>query len=240
MSVPWETRIAGIVDGWLFAGDDPLPESLIIPLENPHLFDGSGWETLGLAQSDLGVVSVHRYDDVPVGVAKPVLGAAACAMLVDAASRRGVRTIVGVGFCGGTSPHVGSGTVIAATTAVAADGVSAAYTPGVDAVPASSALLARIGTALPTGPVHSVAAVHLEDQKLVDSCARTGILGLDMETASLYAVARSRGLDALALLVVSDVPARGLPAHLPGLIDGVRRAVGCAAMLAIGQSPSRS
>jgi hypothetical protein len=33
MNVPWEARISGIVDGWLFAGDDPLPESLIIPLE---------------------------------------------------------------------------------------------------------------------------------------------------------------------------------------------------------------
>ncbi|MEV6930490.1 hypothetical protein AB0M46_39235 [Dactylosporangium sp. NPDC051485] len=240
MTVPWEVKIADVVDGWLFTGDDPLPPTMIVPLENPHLFDASGWEVLGSPRRHVGLVAVHHPEGgAPVAVAKPVLGAAACAMLVDAASRRGVRTVIGVGYCGGTSRDLGSGTVIAASSAVPADGVSTAYAPAVDRVAASPRLLAAIGSAVPTGPVHSVAAVHLEDQRLVDTCASQGVLGIDMETASLYTVARVRGLDAVALLVMSDIPVLGLPTHVPSLISGSRTAVRYAALLAGGHTLPR-
>ncbi|ASW56487.1 hypothetical protein CIK06_23485 [Plantactinospora sp. KBS50] len=180
MTTPWETRIADIVDGWLFDEKIELPEVLLVPLENPHLFDAGGWAALGPVRASSGVVAVHEYQGTRVGVAKPVLGAAGCAMLVDAASRRGVRTVLGVGYCGGTHPTLRSGDVVAATSAVTGDGVSALYQPGQDLVPASERLITALGTLngdrsrLRTGPVHSVGAVHLETQSLVDDCAAAG------------------------------------------------------------------
>jgi purine-nucleoside phosphorylase len=233
-STPWETTVADIVDGWLFEGEGDLPSSLLVPLENPHLFEPVAWDLLGPAMGRSGVVSLHRFDGHDVGVAAPVLGAAACAMLVDAASRRGVETVIGVGYCGGTDKALRSGDVVAASAAVTADGVSTAYAPGLGIAAASSRLLAAVDGAVRCGPVHSVAAVHLETQELVDSCAADGVLGLDMETASLYTVARERGMDALALLVVSDVPALGLATHVPSLLTGVRTAVAHACHLVAG------
>jgi uridine phosphorylase len=167
-----------------------------------------------------------------VGVAKPVLGAPAVAMLVDAATRRGVDWIVGVGFCGGTSKELTSGDLLVATAAICRDGVSAAYMPDTDEVPASKELRALVTDGTRCGSVCSVAAVHLEDQRLIDECEARGVLGVDLETATVLAVAAKRGVQALTCLVVSDVPARGEHADVEALPAGEARALALALYLA--------
>jgi uridine phosphorylase len=235
----WEQVVPAVVDGWLFPPDVALPPSLVIPLENPHLHDAARWRSVfGAPLAECGVIDLHRTANGDrVGVAKPVMGAPAVALLVDAATRRGVDWIVGVGFCGGTSKHLHSGDLIVTTAALCRDGVSAAYlsaadVPDSDEAPASRELLALVPRDTRCGRVCSVAAVHLEDQRLIDECEARGVLGVDLETATVLAVAAVRQVQALTCLVVSDVPARGEPADVEALPAAEARALTLALSLA--------
>lgn len=127
----WGERVGDIVDGWLFSPQGDLPATLIVPLDNPHLHDHQLWaDVFGAPMRERGVVSEHTVmGDCSVGVAKPVLGASATAMLVDAATRRGVRRFIGLGFCGGTQPNLRCGDVVATSAARADDGVAYRYLP---------------------------------------------------------------------------------------------------------------
>ncbi len=239
MNGDWGQRIPDVVDGWLFTEPGELPTALLVPLENPHLHDGAAWErAVGPPSSVNGVVACHSVAGQEIGVAKPVLGAASTAMLIDAAARRGVRTVVGVGFCGGTDPRLRCGDVIVASSAHARDGVSQAYDPAVAVSSGDRGLLALARDGAGIGSVLSVAAVHLEDQTLVDHCVRNGVLGVDLETASLYTVSRLRGLAAVAVLAVSDVPARCAAADAALLAGGAARALELGVFIALSAQRS--
>jgi len=235
----WGQLIPDVVDGWLFTERGELPGSLLVPLENPHLHDAAAWEkAVGSPAKVNGVVAHHRVAGQEIGVAKPVLGAASTAMLVDAAAHRGVRTVVGVGFCGGTDARLRCGDVVVASCAHARDGVSQAYDPAVATSAGDSRLVALARDRASIGAVLSVAAVHLEDQALVEHCAGIGVLGMDLETASLYTVSRLRRLAAVAVLAVSDVPARCAAADAALLGEGAARALELGVSIALAAERS--
>jgi uridine phosphorylase len=223
---------------------------MLVPLENPHLHDEKAWQdVLGAPVDTNGVVARHLFRGASLGVAKPVLGAASAAMLVDAAARRDVRAVVGVGFCGGTDPALRCGDIIVASSAHCADGVSNAYDPAARSVDADADLVAlavddahcgAVGRdVVRCGVVRSVAAVHLETQALVDDCVQQGIAGIDLETAAVYTVARLRGVAAIAVLTVSDVPARGCAAEIVTLRQGFARALMLGAAIASAAGTGR-
>jgi len=55
------------------------------------------------------------------------------------------------------------------------------------------------------GTVWSCDAVYRETQAKLAACRRSGMLGVEMEVASFYAVCRAKGLSGAAFLVVSDL-----------------------------------
>lgn len=215
--------IAGVVDGWLFTSPTPLPTTMLVPLENPHLHDQTLWDrALGASVERNGLIALHGAGSTALGVARPVLGGPAVAMLAHAAARRGVERIVGVGFCGATQPDLRTGDVVIAERAHGGDGVSNQYLalsddrhrtheePIVKGSPELVAALAGLGR---TGTVHTVAAVHLETRDLVQRCQHAGVLGIDMETAALYAVGAALNVQTVSCLLVTDVPALEVPAQ---------------------------
>jgi purine-nucleoside phosphorylase len=129
--------------------------------------------------------------------------------------------------------------VLVASAAEAKDGVSTAYDPSATTAYPDADLLARVGQRALVGPVCSVAAVHLEDQDLVNRCMAAGVLGLDLEVASFYTVARLREAAAIAILTVSDVPARGACADGPLLGKGARLTLELAVSLALEMEQAR-
>jgi hypothetical protein len=56
-----------------------------------------------------------------------------------------------------------------------------------------------------TGVVWSCDAIYRETRHKLDACRRAGVLGVEMEVASFYAVCRAKGLRGAAFLVVSDL-----------------------------------
>ncbi|MGL5825463.1 MAG: hypothetical protein ACRCYU_11720 [Nocardioides sp.] len=238
---PWEEAIPELVDKWLFTSSDPLPDTLLVPMENPHLYSHELWhEQFGAPIASNGLVDLVAMNRSTVGIARPVLGGSGVAMLVDAASRRGTEFVIGVGFCGSTSTSLHCGDLLVASSAVVLGGSDCGYAPAATSVAASSQLVARAPAHVLLGAVASVSAVHLETQELVETCESTGIFGLDMESAALYSVAARRGIDAISVLVASDHALLGCPPAASSLVSGVREALKVAHSLAAAVSDAET
>lgn len=196
------------MDGWLYddvRGD--LPDTVILPLENPHLYDRNVWASVLDVEQRARCVTIGAYHGRRIGVLAPTLGAPAAAMAVDAAADRGVRTVFGLGFCGAVAADLECGQVLVPFAAVAGDGTSPTYVPERYPAVADVGLVAAAtaaDVAVRTGIVWSTDGVLTQDSRFVRRCVALGVSGVDMETAAVLTVARLRGIRALTALVASD------------------------------------
>lgn len=140
------------------------------------------------------------------------------ASLVEELSAFGVREFCLWGYVGGIAPALAIGDVVLASGALREEGVSYHYLDGEQDVVYSG--WAREWGARAEdrgfiqGTVWSCDALYRETTQKLQTCEQRGILGVEMEVASLYAVCRAKGLDAAAFLVVSDLLREG--AWTPG------------------------
>jgi purine-nucleoside phosphorylase len=125
----------------------------------------------------------------------------------------GVKTIVRVGTCGGLRDDMRLGDLILASAASTDSSMNRQRFHGWDyAAAADPELLSAVRDAavarqlsVRVGEVFSTDFFYHPDPQFIDRVQRMGILGLDMETAALYALAREHGRRALTMLSVSDV-----------------------------------
>jgi uridine phosphorylase len=129
------------------------------------------------------------------------------AATVEEFSAFGVEEFCLWGYMGGISPTVSLGDVIVATGAVREEGVSHHYLD-------SDTDLVYSGWArdwepmagdFKSGVVWSCDALYRETRDKVNAFRSRGVLGVEMEVASFYAVCAAKGLKAVAILVVSDL-----------------------------------
>jgi uridine phosphorylase len=214
VSEEWQDTIGEIATGWLFGDLDPLvlPRRLVLPLENPELFE------LDSIERYVRVTEVHRgivLGDVggtTVGILRSKLGAPAVALTVATAARMGAELIIGAGFCGGIDAALTCGCRIVPMAAVRGDGTSRQYAP--PGYPALADVdlaltLAQRASASASSIVWSTDAVLLQSTNDVRAWSALGISAVDMEVAALYTVARLSGMRAAAVLTVSDSPGSG-------------------------------
>jgi uridine phosphorylase len=142
----------------------------------------------------------------------PVLGAPFAAMVVEALIVWGVEKIIFIGWCGAIRQAVSAGELIVPETAIIDEGTSPNYTDRQD-LPAfaDSKMLTFIKSELRirdqhfhSGPVWSTDAVFRETAEKVRHFRAKGALGVEMETAAIFSVARFRSKTAGAILIVSD------------------------------------
>jgi len=229
MAGEWQETMRGIVDDWLFS-DVPgrLPDTVVLPLENPDLYDPSPWLAALEVERTGRSVTIGTLQDRQVGILTPKLGAPAAAMAVEAAAHRGVRRIVGIGYCGGVSAHLSCGDLLIPYAAVAGDGTSTSYLPErypAVADPDLYCALRRLDAKAIGGMVWSLDAVLMQDAAFVRRCRQLRVDGVDMETAAVLTVARLRGVSAATVLVVSDHPGRGERTDTARLSAGTKRAI---------------
>lgn len=132
----------------------------------------------------------------------------------------GVERIVRVGTCGGLLPEMQLGDLVLATAGSTDSAMNRqrfsdwdySAAADFDLLQAVWAKAAEAGVPVRTGEVFSTDYFYHPDPDFVDKVAAMGILALDMETAALYALARSLGKQALTMLSVSDVIPTGLKA----------------------------
>lgn len=142
-------------------------------------------------------------------LARSQIGGPALAALVEELAAFGVSELCMWGYCGGISEAARPGDVILATAALREDGVSRHYLEEDEALVASPWAADRQASARDAGflagTVWTTDAIYRETAGKVARYAQEGVLGVDMETASLYAVCSYKGLKAAAFLVVSDL-----------------------------------
>jgi purine-nucleoside phosphorylase len=123
----------------------------------------------------------------------------------------GTQVLIQTGYFGGVRAGVEYGDILIVSDAETEDGVSAAYVGGASTVAGDRGLVRDARGycerhALPhqVGSVVSTGALCLETSTDVARWAARGHLGVDMETASTFAVAQRFGRRAVALLNLSD------------------------------------
>jgi DeoD family purine-nucleoside phosphorylase len=182
-----------------------LAESL---LEGPKMFNHHRglWGYTGLAP-----------DGHPVTIQSTGMGGPSAAIVIHELIDLGARRLVRVGTCGALAEGLELGDLVIATESIAADGASRALGAG-DRVPASPDLLADVTAtaearfpdedgathAVHSGPIVTTDLFY-DGRGLERGWSTAGALAVEMEAATLFALAAARGVQAAALLVVSDL-----------------------------------
>ena len=124
----------------------------------------------------------------------------------------GVKNIIRIGSCGGLPLSVKVREVVIAMGASTDSAVNRNRLQGMDfAALASFDLLERAvaaarakNTGVKVGNVFTSDLFYNPDEQLFDTLEKYGILGVEMEAAGLYGVAAEFGINALAIMTVSD------------------------------------
>jgi purine-nucleoside phosphorylase len=124
----------------------------------------------------------------------------------------GVKRLVRVGTCGGLTPEVRVRDMILGLSASTDSAVNKVRFQGMDYAPAPSFRLLEAAYRAATErkmPIHvgkiiSSDSFYTEDPDQWRLWARFGVIGVEMEAAELYTLAAKHGVEALAVLTVSD------------------------------------
>jgi DeoD family purine-nucleoside phosphorylase len=197
---------AAVSDRVLLPGDPGralmLAESL---LDGPKMFNHNRglWGYTGLAP-----------DGEPLTIQSTGMGGPSAAIVIHELIDLGVRRLLRVGTCGALAHGLALGDLVIVTEAIAADGTSRALGAG-ERVSASRDLLEAVITAAEPPFREDGNAIHegvivtsdvfYDVRGLEPGWAADGALAVEMEAATLFALAAARGVQAAALLVVSDI-----------------------------------
>jgi len=144
------------------------------------------------------------------------MGGPSAAIVIEELLMLGARRLVRAGTCGALDRELRLGDILIVAEALGFDGTSQAYSGGGPLPPdpeLTESLRAAAGATARTGRVVSsdlfYSADPTEDRET--AWATDGALAVDMETATLLALAARRGVRAASVLGVSDLIAPGSP-----------------------------
>jgi uridine phosphorylase len=180
------------------------------------------------------------YEGVPLTICSTGIGCPSAAIAVEELSRVGVDTFLRCGTIGALQRGIEIGDMVVATGAAKAEGTSKRYESATyPAVPSYDCLSALVDASeardetVHVGPIVSDDAFYNETDEYVADWEAAGLLAVEMEAATLFALARRKGLDAGAICTVDGNLVAGtqkgetddeeLP---PKARDNVERAIG--------------
>ncbi|HUJ89946.1 MAG TPA: hypothetical protein VLX12_07120 [Syntrophorhabdales bacterium] len=152
---------------------------------------------------------IYRLEKKETILTKTWYGGPNIASLVEEISAFGVCEFCLWGYVGGVSVGLSIGDIVIASGALREEGVSHHYLD--DREDTVSSEWAREWSSrasckgFTAGIVWSCDAIYRETRQKLERCRRTGVLGVEMEVASFYAVCQAKGLRGVAFLVVSDL-----------------------------------
>ncbi|HTU95794.1 MAG TPA: hypothetical protein VMF14_08125 [Solirubrobacteraceae bacterium] len=152
--------------------------------------------------------SGEAHDGHPLTIQSTGMGGPSAAIVIAELADLGARTLLRVGTCGALDASLRLGELLVADEALAADGTSRAL--GADErVAADAGLLERLrDVAGPDGAHGPVVSSDLFYDAPAGSAERwrdAGARAVEMETATLFALAARRGVRAGCALIVSDL-----------------------------------
>ena len=218
------------------------------PLAERVLLPGDPGRALLLAQSLLEAPKMFNHnrglwgytgaaaDGQPLTIQSTGMGGPSAAIVISELAELGAGRMIRVGTCGALDPALELGEIVTATEALAADGASQALGAR-GAVAASAPLVAAMPELRPVTTVST--DLFYDDREGVEAgWIAAGAQVVEMEAATLFALAQRRGFDAATVLVVSDVirPARARIG--PEALREAERRMGAAALQALTESPA--
>jgi 5'-methylthioadenosine phosphorylase/purine-nucleoside phosphorylase len=152
------------------------------------------------------------FEGQPISVQSTGMGGPSAAIVFEELVQLGVKRIVRIGTCGALMSHMRMADVVIAMSATALDSTTSTYTMGEAHTPtASYRLLERAvnevrnnDLPLHVGPIATSDVFYDPDLDRFKRLAARGHLAIEMEAATLYTVAAIRGIEALAMMTVSD------------------------------------
>ena len=149
------------------------------------------------------------YEGRELTICSTGIGCPSAAIAVEELSRVGVETFVRVGTTGALQEGIDIGDMIVATGAAKNEGTSKRYEPAeFPAVPDFTVLRALADSAeargedVHVGPIVSDDAYYAETDEYVSEWEAAGILSVEMEAATVFTLARRKGLRAGAICTV--------------------------------------
>jgi DeoD family purine-nucleoside phosphorylase len=190
------------------------------PLAERVLLPGDPGRALLLAQSLLEAPAMfnhHRglwgytgtaHDGRPLTIQSTGMGGPSAAIVIAELAELGARRLVRVGTCGALSPELELGELLIATASISADGTSRALAPDGGLAPDPALLDALLRAADGRARVGAVVSTDLFYDEPAGDQERwiaAGAIAVEMETATLLALAARRGLEAASVLLVTDL-----------------------------------
>jgi purine-nucleoside phosphorylase len=147
-------------------------------------------------------------DGQPLTVQSTGMGGPSAAIVISELADLGVRVLIRVGTCGALASELTLGSLVVVTQALPFDGTSQVLGQGGQLLP-DPRLLERLTTSAQKaghrGAVASTDLFYDAPAGEEDRWERAGAVAVDMETATLFALARRRSLRAGSVLLVSDL-----------------------------------
>ena len=140
----------------------------------------------------------------------PIFGGPMCSVVLEELSALGVQYVVGYGYSGSLDSDVAPASIMVAESSFCSDGTSKEYCTD-DEVSPDAGMLERLHGIVEKRAIRPVAgkvwttdALYREFPSKVTYWKGKGARFVNLETASLYAVSREKGLKTVYLSVVSD------------------------------------
>ena len=192
-----------------------VPERLIVTYQRSvfeHLQQTFTAKPKEWVHGDAQPFLIMSFANVDIGIGRSWIGSPAAAMVLEELVACGAKKVFEVGYVGSLQPTLKPGDMVVVTEAVRDEGTSRHYFPQNVELKASlrlsnllTGVLSEKGLQYRTGPVWTTDGVYRETRRKLLQLRRKGVLGVNMETSALFAVAKYRGVEMASAQVVSDV-----------------------------------
>ncbi|MGO9884850.1 MAG: purine-nucleoside phosphorylase [Solirubrobacteraceae bacterium] len=196
---------------------EPIHLHPTAPLADRVLLPGDPGRALLLAQSLLSEPRMFNHnrglwgysgtavDGAPLTIQSTGMGGPSAAIVVSELVDLGARTLLRVGTCGALVPQLALGQLLIVAEAIADDGTSQALGAS-PRVAANPELVARLAVAADrSATTVSVVSTDLFYGRSERRWLADGAVAVEMEAATLFALAARQGFAAGALLLVTDL-----------------------------------
>jgi DeoD family purine-nucleoside phosphorylase len=153
------------------------------------------------------------FEGQPISVQTTGMGCPSAGIVFEELVMLGARRLIRVGTCGGLRDGMRMGDTVVAISATAEDTTPLryaempSYAPAAtyDLVEAAVRLSREQGATVHIGPIVTSGLFYDPDPNTFARWKRLGHVGVEMEAAMMYTVAAVHGIEALAMMTVSDL-----------------------------------
>jgi len=185
------------------------------PLAERVLLPGDPGRALALAQSLLSEPRMFNHnrglwgytgearDGRPLTIQATGMGGPSAAIVLAELIELGARRAIRVGTCGALSPALALGDLVIARESVCADGASRAIAKR-ERVAADGELTEALVRSAPSAHAGTIVSVDLFYDEGAHAGDRSGVLAIEMEAATLFALGATADVQVACLLTVTD------------------------------------